>query len=81
MIRDKLKIYAEPNNPNSVRTTEILTANKLLKASNTREIVKLNTTKQGIFYTDASGNAQFLEAEPNKILVTDSEGNLKWRDR
>lgn len=85
MIRTKTIIHAQSNNSKRVTTTETLTGVKLLKASGSREIVRVMSTKRGIFYTDANGNASFLALtdgdETNKILATDQYGNLYWKSR
>jgi len=87
MIRDSTKIYAEVNNPNTVKTTSALNNDCLiikLESSTGRNIdkyqVQENSVGQTLLLTNDSGNLQeSFYNTANKFLMTDVNGNLVWK--
>ena len=80
MIRNKT-IFAEPNSPDTVLTTEILANEKYIVASGNRNVVNVEL-EHGILVTDENGQSKSLVLDANdnqnKLLVTDENGDLKW---
>ena len=83
MIRDNLKIYAEKNSPNTVKTDTILLENKFVIDNGQRQIMSFAPIKAIIITNDNAQKSQ-IEVLPgsigmNKYLVTDNNGELTWR--
>ena len=83
MIRDNLKIYAEKNSPDTVKTETILLENKFVIGNGQRQIMSFAPIKALIITNDNAQKSQ-IEVLPgsigmNKYLVTDNNGELTWR--
>lgn len=83
MIRDNLKIYAEKNSPDTVKTDTILLENKFVIDNGQRQIMSFAPIKAIIITNDNAQKSQ-IEVLPgsigmNKYLVTDNNGELIWR--
>lgn len=83
MIRDNLKIYAEKNSPDTVKTDAILLENKFVIDNGQRQIMSFAPIKALITTNDNAQKSQ-IEVLPgnigmNKYLVTDNNGELTWR--
>lgn len=83
MIRDNLKIYAEKNSPDTVKTDTILLENKFVIDNGQRQIMSFAPIKALIITNDNAQKSQ-IEVLPgsigmNKYLVTDNNGELIWR--
>lgn len=83
MIRDNLKIYAEKNSPDTVKTDTILLENKFVIDNGQRQVMSFAPTKALIITNDNAQKSQ-IEVLPgsigmNKYLVTDNNGELTWR--
>ena len=83
MIRDNLKIYAEKNSPDTVKTDTILLENKFVIDNGQRQIMSFAPIKAIIITNDNAQKSQ-IEVLPgsigmNKYLVTDNNGELTWR--
>ena len=83
MIRDNLKIYAEKNFPDTVKTDTILLENKFVIDNGQRQIMSFAPIKALIITNDNAQKSQ-IEVLPgsigmNKYLVTDNNGELTWR--
>lgn len=83
MIRDNLKIYAEKNSPDTVKTDTILLENKLVTDNGQRQLMSFAPIKALIITNDNAQKSQ-IEVLPgsigmNKYLVTDNNGELIWR--
>lgn len=83
MIRDNLKIYAEKNSPDTVKTDAILLENKFVIDNGQRQIMSFAPIKALIITNDNAQKSQ-IEVLPgsigmNKYLVTDNNGELIWR--
>ena len=83
MIRDNLKIYAEKNSPDTVKTDTILLENKFVIDNGQRQIMSFAPIKALIITNDNAQKSQ-MEVLPgsigmNKYLVTDNNGELIWR--
>ena len=83
MIRDNLKIYAEKNSPDTVKTDAILLENKFVIDNGQRQVMSFAPIKALIITNDNAQKSQ-IEVLPgsigmNKYLVTDNNGELTWR--
>ena len=83
MIRDNLKIYAEKNSPDTVKTDAILLENKFVIDNGQRQLMSFAPIKALIITNDNAQKSQ-IEVLPgsigmNKYLVTDNNGELTWR--
>ena len=83
MIRDNLKIYAEKNSPDTVKTDTILLENKFVIDNGQRQLMSFAPIKAVIITNDNAQKSQ-IEVLPgsigmNKYLVTDNNGELTWR--
>lgn len=83
MIRDNLKIYAEKNSPDTVKTDTILLENKFVIGNGQRHIMSFAPIK-ALIITDNNAQKSQIEVLPgsigmNKYLVTDNNGELTWR--
>lgn len=83
MIRDNLKIYAEKNSPDTVKTDTVLLENKFVIDNGQRQIMSFAPIKALIITNDNAQKSQ-IEVLPgsigmNKYLVTDNNGELTWR--
>ena len=83
MIRDNLKIYAEKNSPDTVKTDTILLENKFVIDNGQRQIMSFAPIKALVITNDNAQKSQ-IEVLPgsigmNKYLVTDNNGELTWR--
>ena len=83
MIRDNLRIYAEKNSPDTVKTDAILLENKFVIDNGQRQIMSFAPIKALIITNDNAQKSQ-IEVLPgsigmNKYLVTDNNGELTWR--
>ena len=83
MIRDNLKIYAEKNFPDTVKTDTILLENKFVIDNGQRQIMSFAPIKALIITNDNAQKSQ-IDVLPgsigmNKYLVTDNNGELTWR--
>ena len=81
MIRDKNKIYGEANNPNTVLASGTLTENQLIVGAGNKGIKTLLSTGKNIIWIQ-NGIVQLLPfTAANKVLGTDADGNLVWKDQ
>lgn len=81
MIRDKNKIYGEANNPNTVLASGTLTENQLIVGAGNKGIKTLLSTGKNIVWIQ-NGIVQLLPfTATNKVLGTDADGNLVWKDQ
>lgn len=81
MIRDKNKIYGEANNPNTVLASGTLTENQLIVGAGNKGIKTLLSTGKNIVWIQ-NGIVQLLPfIAANKVLGTDADGNLVWKDQ
>lgn len=81
MIRDKNKIYGEVNNPNTVLASGTLTENQLIVGAGNKGIKTLLSTGKNIVWIQ-NGIVQLLPfIAANKVLGTDADGNLVWKDQ
>lgn len=83
MIRDNLKIYAEKNSPDTVKTDTVLLENKFVIDNGQRQIMSFAPIKALVITNDNAQKSQ-IEVLPgsigmNKYLVTDNNGELTWR--
>lgn len=83
MIRDNLKIYAEKNSPDTVKTDTVLLENKFVIDNGQRQLMSFAPIKALIITNDNAQKSQ-IEVLPgsigmNKYLVTDNNGELTWR--
>lgn len=83
MIRDNLKIYAEKNSPDTVKTDAILLENKFVIDNGQQQVMSFAPIKALIITNDNAQKSQ-IEVLPgsigmNKYLVTDNNGELTWR--
>lgn len=82
MIRDKTKIYGEPNDPNTVLAEEVLTTGKLLIGAGNKKVKVLDLVGKQLIYQNSSGIASgFNYNVANKIIGTDANGNLVLKDQ
>lgn len=85
-IRTVDNVLAEQNHSQTCTAINIMTTDKLIIGTGLRTFgVDISTTK-GIIYIDGNGNTNFLpvpdgEAGYNKILATDINSNLYWKDQ
>lgn len=80
-----IKVYAEVNAPNTCLTTDNLLDGALV-LGNGEYNIKCGGTTNGILILDNNGNASIFgvpagTAGYNKLLATDTYGNLMWIDR
>ena len=85
MIRTKTKIFGEVNASNTCTTPNFMSIERLIVTNNNGElsvlwpIDKNGNITSGIYYVDANGKAAFFPTNgANKLLSTDSSGNLTW---
>ena len=83
MIRNRTKIFAEMNDPNTCVSNDTLSLGKLIIGAGNNTLKILNTSQQGLLITTANGNAQFLlvpigDAGKNKLLGVNNNGQLTW---
>lgn len=86
MIRDKNKIYAEPNDPNTVVSVDNLAIepNEYYIVGHGNKGIKHHTAPpRSILITDANGNLTSLSYsnKPNTFIGTDGAGNIVLLDR
>lgn len=82
MVRDNNKIYAEPNDEDTVTMSgdlDNLSNNCLVACSNNKQITKVeDNTQYGSIVYLVDGAIQLLQIQPNKLLGIDANGNLAW---
>lgn len=77
MIRDKTKIYGEPNSPYAVSVEPDLIANKYVVTAGSRKLKPYNPGGKRIMTTDINGNvSSFNHNQPNKLVGVDQNGQL-----
>lgn len=77
MIRDKTKIYGEPNLPYVVTVEPDLIANKYVVTAGSRKLKPYNPGGKRIMTTDINGNvSSFNHNQPNKLVGVDQNGQL-----
>lgn len=81
MIRDKNKIYGEPNDPNTVVATGTLTANSLVVGAGNKGVKSLLSSGKTIIWVRDGIVQQLPVNVANKVLGTDENGNLVWLDQ
>lgn len=81
MIRDKNKIYGEPNDPNTVMATGTLTANSLIVGAGNKGVKSLLSSDKTIIWIKDGIVQQLPINVANKILGTDENGDLVWLDQ
>lgn len=81
MIRDKNKIYGEPNDPNTVIATGTLTANSLIVGAGNKGVKSLLSSDKTIIWIKDGIVQQLPINVANKILGTDENGDLVWLDQ
>ena len=85
-IRIAEKVLAEQNHSHTCTTTSTMVMDKCIIGNGARTLAPHIANKKGILIVDGSGNANFYpvpdgEAGYNKILATDENGNLVWKDQ
>lgn len=81
MIRDKNKIYGEMNDPNTVIATGTLTPEMIIVGAGNKGVKTFDPGAKKIIYTDTSGIPKgFSYNTANKVIGTDSSGNLVLKD-
>lgn len=82
MIRDKHKIYGEPNDPNTVIATGILETDKLVVGAGNKGVKTIdNNGIKSVVTIDSTNKVKFLPINsPNKVIGTDNLGNLVLKD-
>lgn len=81
MIRDKDKIYGEPNDPNTVLASGSLPDGKLIVGAGNKGIKTYTfTNNKSIIYIVNNQITELPISIPNKVLGTDEDGNLVWKD-
>lgn len=79
MIRDKNKIYGEPNDPNTVLASGTLKENSLVVGAGNKGVKSLENTGKALVWVK-DGKVQLLPIHlANSVLGTDENGNLVWR--
>ena len=76
MVRDINTIYAEVNDPNTVKSNLIVKGNILL-GNDDKNIISLINPRKYLVYIDNFGEVNKLELEPNKLLCFDNNCELK----
>lgn len=80
MIRDATTIYGEPNDPNTVLASGILTQDALIVGAGNKGVKTYSSVGKQLLYL-RNGEIQELSfAVANKVLGTDENGNLVWKD-
>lgn len=79
-------VFGEQNHSQTCTTPDILASNCVVVAGGNKTLARKLATTKGLLITDANGNATFFEVPigisgQNKLLATDSNGNLVWIDR
>lgn len=82
-IRTAKKILAEQNHSHTCTTLQTMTPNKSIIGGGARKLTPHTANNIGILITDINGNATFIPvpdgaAGQNKVLATDTYGNLNW---
>ena len=87
MIRTKNKVLGETNLPNRCISPNNLIDNGIVIINTNNELEVLEPKDStglitsGIYYINQDGKAAFFPTDgPNKLLSTDSNGNLCWVD-
>lgn len=78
MIRLGLRILAEENSPDTVTTTDTLTANKLV-VGNGSKTIKSYSGNKGILLDNTIFEVPSGSGGHNKYLATNSAGELIWK--
>lgn len=81
MIRDKTKIYGEPNDPNTVLANGLLNSGNLIIGDGGKKIKEFVAPNKSLIYGTGSGIASFDYGVANKIIGTDANGNLVLKDQ
>ena len=81
MIRDKNKIYGEPNDPNTVIASGTLIENNLLVGAGHKGVKTLVSTGKVLIWVKDGVVQQLPINVANKVLGTDENGNLVWLDQ
>lgn len=81
MIRDKNKIYGEANNPNTVLASGTLTDGYLLVGAGNKGVKTLWSSGKVIIWVRNGEIQQLPFTAANKVLGTDADGNLVWKDQ
>lgn len=81
MIRSKLKIFGEANDPNTVLATGTLTNDQLVVGAGNKGIKSFIPGARKLLYTNASGELKAFDySTPNKLIGTNSTGDLILKD-
>lgn len=73
---------AEPNDPATCISDDELQEDKYVGYLENQGLVFVGDTNANtLFLTGEDGMIGILDSIPNKILCTDTDGNLTWRDR
>lgn len=80
MIRDKSKIYGEPNNPNTVLATGTMTPNRLVVGAGNKGVKTFEPPEGFSLINSNSGIVEAFPLAPNKLIGTDANGNLVLKD-
>lgn len=81
MIRDKDRIYAEVNDPNTVLANGLLTNGQLVVGTGNKGVQTYTGSNKSLLYQDSSGNVNSLSYnQANKLVGTDADGNLTLVD-
>jgi hypothetical protein len=83
MIRDRKKVYGEPNDPNTVLASGTLTANRLIIGDGNKGVKVYSPGSNCILITDENGVVSSLSFNglANKAIATDGSGNIVLIDR
>lgn len=81
MIRDKNKIYGEANDPNTVLASGTLTDGYLLVGAGNKGVKTLLSSGKVIIWVKNGEIQQLPFTAANKVLGTDADGNLVWKDQ
>lgn len=82
MVRDNKKIYAEPNDEDTViksNDLDMLDNNCLVVGNGDKRLEQVkDSTQYGSIIYLVDGVMQLLQIQPNKTLGIDTNGNLAW---
>lgn len=83
MIRDKNKIYAEPNDPDTVLASNNLPSDVFVVGAGNKGIGSYSIPPNRILITNGSGEITYLDfnGQANKAIGTDASGNIVLIDR
>lgn len=83
MIRDRNKVYGEPNDPNTILASSTLTPNRIIVGDGNKGVKVYSPGSNCILITDGNGVVSSLSFNRlvNKAIATDGSGNIVLIDR